>query len=378
MRPHFKRIISCGVLFLTLYPFVGCTREAPPPPEVIRAIKTITVEERATAQTRKFSGVIEPVDKSSLSFEVAGNVKDVNFDVGQEFKAGQIIATMDKLTFQLDLDAARAKLARAHAQLAEKEAEYNRYRKVNEESPGAVSQSSVDQTKAAFMSARENVRVATSELNLAQRDMQKTDLAAPFDGVIARRYVEPFQEVKRGDPVFDVFVEGAMEVATSIPETDIEGIFRGQACDIVFPMAPGTTYRGLVSDIGRLAEAANAFPVKVKILTVDPKLRPGMTAELTFRISEAAQQHAFLVPVSALLAGEAPQQGYVFVFDPTTSTVKRVLVKGATESVEGNRLMIAEGLQGGEIIAVAGVSFLEDGQKVKLMSPAKNDPEAKP
>jgi RND family efflux transporter MFP subunit len=234
----------------------------------------------------------------------------------------------------------------------------------------------VDQTKAAFMSARENVRVATSELNLAQRDMQKTELAAPFDGVIAKRYVEPFQEVKRGDPVFDVFVEGAMEVATSIPETDIEGIFHGQACEIVFPTAPGTIYRGLVTDIGRLAETANAFPVKVKILTVDPKLRPGMTAELTFRISEAAQQRAFLVPVTALAAGESPRQGYVFVFDPASTTVKRVPVKMA-RGAEDNRLMIAEGLQGGEIVAVAGVSFLEDGQKVKLMAPIKHDPEAK-
>jgi multidrug efflux system membrane fusion protein len=376
MEARLKPLLVITAVFLNLSVSAGCSREEAPPPEVIRAIKTITVTERATAQTRKFSGVIEPVDKSSLSFEVAGNVKEVNFDVGQEFKAGQVLATLDKLTFQLDLDAARAKLARAHAELAEKEAEYNRYQKVNEESPGAVSQSSVDQTKAAFMSARENVRVASSELNLAQRDMQKTALAAPFDGVIAKRYVEPFFEVKRGDPVFDVFVEGAMEVATSIPETDIEGIFRGQACDIVFPTAPGSVYRGLVSDIGRLAEAANAFPVKVKILTIDPKLRPGMTAELTFRISEAAQQRAFLVPVTALAAGAEPRKGYVFVFDPATSTVRRVPVK-VIPGAEDDRLMVSEGLAGGEIIAVAGVSFLEDGQKVKLMASVANASESK-
>jgi len=352
------------VVFLT-----ACGKEPPPPVERIRAIKTITVEERASGQVRQYSGVVEPVDKSSLSFEVSGNVKDVNVDVGDEITKDQVIATLDTQTFELDVEAAQANLRRARAQLTEKEAEYNRYRTVNEESPGAVSQSSVDQAQAAFESARENVSYAVSQLNLTRRDLKKTELKAPFDGVIAKRHVEPFFEVKRGDPIFDVFVEAAMDVATSIPETDIEGIYLGQSCDIVFPSDPGTVFKGVVSEIGRMAESANAFPVKVNILTSDTNLRPGMTAELSFKITEAAFQKAFLVPVSALSPGAEPSRGYVFIYDKATSTVQRQAVRGLG-AVVGNQVMITEGLEGGEIIAVAGVSFLEDGQKVKLMQPA--------
>jgi RND family efflux transporter MFP subunit len=355
-------------MLITFMGLTACQKEEPPQ-EVIRAIKTIKVEERASAQTRKFSGVIEPVDKSSLSFEVAGNVKEVKYETGEEITKDEIIATLDTRTFKLDVDAAEAKLRRARAQLAEKEAEYERYRKVNEESPGAVSQSSVDQAKAAFASARENVRVAASELDLAKRDLEKTDLIAPFDGVIAKRHVEPFFEVQRGDPIYDVFVEGAMEVASSIPETDIEGIYIGQNCRMAFPIDINQVYNGIVTEIGRVAGTANAFPVKIRILTIDPKLRPGMTAEITFQIAEADYQRAFLVPVSALVAGQESGRGYVFVFDDAAGTVKRVPVSGI-KSVEGNRLMVSEGLEGGEIIAVAGVSFLEDGQKVKLMEPS--------
>ncbi len=364
------RPIATALVILVLAALVACQKEAPPPKEVIRAIKTIKVEERARAQTRRFSGVIEPVDKSSLSFEVSGNVQDVNFDEGQEITEGEVIATLDPKTFKLDVDAAEAKLRRARAQLTEKDAEYQRYRKVNEESPGAVSMSEVDQAKAAFESARENVSVAVSELNLAKRDLTKTTLYAPFDGVIAVRHVEPFFEVRRGDPIYDVYIEGAMEVVSSIPETDIEGIFIGQNCRMVFPIASQQIYNGIVTDVGRVAGTANAFPVKIKILTVDPILRPGMTAEVTFQIKTAEQQRAFLVPIAALTAGKASKQGFVFVYDSETSTVKEVPVKGI-RSVEGNRLMVVEGLSGGEIIAVAGVSFLEDGQKVKLLDPAQ-------
>ena len=363
------RSIATVLLILSITALTACKKEAPPPKEVIRAIKTITVEERASGHTRKFSGVVEPVDKSSLSFEVDGNVKEVLFDVGQEITDGEVIATLDPKTFNLDLDAAKAKLRRARAQLTEKDAEYKRYRTVNEESPGAVSQSEVDQAKAAFESARENVSVALSELNLRNRDLTKTQLIAPFDGVIAVRHVEPFFEVKRGDPIYDAFIEGAMEVVSSIPETDIEGIYIGQRCRMVFPIASQQNYNGIVTDIGRAAGTGNAFPVKIKILTVDPLLRPGMTAEVTFQFKEAQHQNAFLVPVKAISPGEDAGRGYVFVFDPETSTVKRQPV-GGTGLVEGNQLMVTEGLAGGEIIAVAGVSFLEDGQKVKLLEPA--------
>ncbi len=365
-----SQILPTAMLILTLSALPACQKEAPPPKEVIRAIKTVKIEKRASGHTRRFSGVIERVDKSSLSFEVDGNVQEVLFDVGQEITEGQVIATLDPKTFNLDLDAAKAKLRRARAHLTEKDAEYKRYRTVNEESPGAVSQSEVDQAKAAFESARENVSVAVSELNLRNRDLTKTHLIAPFDGVIAVRHVEPFFEVKRGDPVYDAFIEGAMEVVSSIPETDIEGLYIGQRSRMVFPIASQQTYNGIVTDIGRAAGTGNAFPVKIKILTVDPLLRPGMTAEVTFQFKkEDAHQRAFLVPVMAIAPGDDPRHGYVFVFDPQTSTVKRQPVSG-TGLVEGNRLMVTEGLAGGEIIAVAGVSFLEDGQKVKLLEPA--------
>ncbi|MDJ0887484.1 MAG: efflux RND transporter periplasmic adaptor subunit [Desulfobacterales bacterium] len=365
---HF-RFTGTILLILAVTAITSCRQETPPPKEVIRAIKTITVEEKASGQIRRFSGVIEPVDKSSLSFEVDGNVKDVLYEAGQEITEGEVIATLDPKTFKLDVDAAEARLRRERAQLAEKKAEYERYRKVNQESPGAVSQSEVDTAKASFETARENVSVAISELNQFQRDLTKTNLFAPFDGVIAKRHVEPFFEVKRGDPIYDVFVEGGMEVASSIPETDIEGIYIGQRCDLVFPIDAAQVYKGIVTEIGRVASTANAFPVKAKILTMDPKLRPGMTAEVTFQIAKADHRRAFLVPVSAIFAGSESQKGHVFVYDPESSTVKRRHVQGLKE-VEGNRLMVAQGLEGGEIIAVAGVSFLEDGQKVKLLEPA--------
>lgn len=235
-----KGSVQSMVMALSL---AGCRKEEPPPAERVRAIKTITVEERGASQTRRYSGVVEAVDKSSLSFEVPGNVKDVNVDVGDEIAKGQVIATLDTQTFNLDVEAAQVALRRARAQLKEKEANYQRYKSVNEESPGAVSQSSVDEAEAAFMSARENVTYTRSQLNLKQRDLTKTELIAPFDGVVAKRYVEPFFEVKRGDPIFDVFAEGEWRLPPASLRPTSKGYIRARAAISSFPSMPALPTR---------------------------------------------------------------------------------------------------------------------------------------
>ena len=125
---------------------------------------------------------------------------------------------------------------------------------------------------------------------------------------------------------------------------------------------------GIVSALGRPLSIIRESLVD----NPDLALRPGMTAEVTFQIKEAQHQNAFLVPVVAIAPGYNSRRGYVYVFDPQTSTVKRQPVSGPG-IVEDNRLMVTEGLAGGEIIAVAGVSFLEDGQKVKLLDKSLDD-----
>ena len=72
------------------------------------------------------------------------------------------------------------------------------------------------------------------------------------------------------------------------------------------------------------------------------------------------------MPVSAIAAGDGPGQGFVFVFDQESSTVKKMAI--SAKGVQDNRVNITEGVAPGDVIAVAGVSFLRDGQQVKLMS----------
>jgi RND family efflux transporter MFP subunit len=347
---------------------VAACREAPPPPvERIRAIKTTKVTEQASGKIREFSGVVEAADSSSISFEVSGNVREVRVDVGDKIKKGQVLARLDARTYNLNVKAAEAGAGRAKVELADKRNDLDRFQRINKQDPGAVSQAALDNSQAAVDGAIKNVQFAKSQLKLAQRDLEKTVLRAPFDGVIADRHVDPFAEVKRGQKLFDVYENTGMEVAISIPEDVIEDIYMGQKGSIRFAVIVDKTYHGTVTEISKVAGTANAFPIKLTVEDVDARIRPGMTARVSLELKDTDEESAYLIPVSAIAQRGDSTKGFVFVYDPASSTVKRTPVEGT--SVRRNDVVISGGLKAGDIIAVAGVSFLEDGQKVKLLEP---------
>ncbi len=341
----------------------ACEEEPRQVIEQVRAIKTITVTEVASGQVRKYSGIVQATDTSALSFEVGGNVKEVKVNLGSRVKKGQVLAVLDKQPYMLGVQAAEAALSKSQADREKDKLEYHRKKTLYEKE--WVAKSAYDQALAAYESAKSAVKYSTSQLNLAKRDLRKTVIYAPFNGVIAKKAVEPHVQVRPGQKLFEINAEGALEVAIDIPETVISQVTVGTPVSVAFPTEQGAFLKGRVTEVGKVAGQANAFPVKVSLIDPPAKLRSGMTAEATFTFSEEGEESGYLIPLSAIAPGEETRQGYVFVYEPQTSTVRKTRVRA--RDVRENLVIIREGLKAGDIIAVAGVSFLYDDQKVKLM-----------
>jgi RND family efflux transporter MFP subunit len=344
----------------------ACEKEVVEPPERIRAVKTIVVAERASGQMRKFPGTVQPVDTSSISFEVTGLVREINVSRGDKIKDGQVLAVLDKKPFELNVESAKAALSRAQARLTEKKSGYDRERRIQSQDPGATTQKAVDQARAAYESTRQNVSYSRAQLDLAKRDLAKTELRSPFDGVVSARHIEPFEEVSRGKPVLELFVEGAMEVAVGVPESMIGDVHVGLRGEVRLPNRPDDVYHAVVSEVGSAATSANAFPVEANIQNADVYVRPGMTAELSLLFARGGEEVAYLVPLQSMAPGLPKAERFVYVFDPDSSTVRKTIVEG--RGVIGDQVIITAGIEPGDVIVVAGVPFLRDGQEVKLMS----------
>jgi len=337
------------------------------PEQRIRPVKTILVAERASGQLRKFPGKVEPLDSSSLSFEVSGLVQEVLVDGGDRFEKGQALAVLDKQQFELNVEAARAALSRAEAQNSERQSAYDRQLRMQAQDAGATTQRAIDQARASYESTRESISYSRAQLSLAKRDLQSTELRAPYAGVVSAKQVEPSEQVSRGQPVFDVFVEGAMEAAVSVPENMIGGVYIGLKGEVRLPNQPEVAYAAVVSRVGSAATSANAFPVDATILAADELVRPGMTAELTLMFAfEDDDRSGYLVPIQAVAPGLAIDDRHIYLFDPDTSSVRKTAVQA--KGLVGNQIIITAGVSPGDVVVVAGVPFLRDGQQVKLMN----------
>ena len=163
-----------------------------------------------------------------------------------------------------------------------------------------------------------------------------------------------------------VYAQGAMQVAVSIPEQMIGGVSPGLVGQVILANQPNDPYQAVVSEVGSAATTANAFPVTALISDAGQRVRPGMTAELSLVFSSGTTETAYLLPVQAILPTIDENESHVFIFDTQTSTVSKKAVE-SKGVILGNQVIVTQGIASGDIIVVAGVPFLRDGQEVKLL-----------
>jgi len=354
------------ILLISALALLGCTEKKEQEAPIIRPIAWTTVKTSNFEQVRTLSGIIAPVEDARLSFEVNGKVESVSVKLGETVKKGQVLAQLNQLTFKLSYESATAQLKQAQASYQEAKNEFERYRQLSEQ--GLVSQSGFDNSRAAFESTKSAVDVAKAQLNIANKNLQDSKLLAPYDGIITKRLIEPSQQVAAGQSVFEIEGQHGLEVHVMVPETIIRDLSQDMKLDAHFPVLPGLVISGHITEIGTRAESANAFPVTVVLDEENKALRAGMTAEVAFVFAGIGRTGftgpSIRVPVTALGA-DIEQKAYVYVFNKGTSKITKRYVQ--TENIINNEVYISSGLQDDEIIAVAGVAFLRDGQQVTLL-----------
>jgi RND family efflux transporter MFP subunit len=332
--------------------------------ERVRAIKPYHVVEPAGGDVRRYSGTIKASNTSALSFAVAGTVQTVAVKQGDRVTKGQVLATLDPKPFQLNVQAAKAEQATARAEVQNQKAELSRQRQLFDK--GWVAKAAMDNAQTAFESADEQLNLARSRLGLEERDLAKTKLRAPFDGVVAKRDIEPFVEVDQGKSIFQIDSKGAYEVELEIPDNLIGRLTVGAPVRIEARAVAGCGCTARVTEIGAVSGAANAVTVTAGILEGPANLLPGTAVEASIILSDNGGARGFMIPLVAVAPGDESAKGYVFKFDSDSGTVRKTPIHGEG-NVNGNLIGATKGVSAGDIIAAAGVSFLRDGQRVKLM-----------
>lgn len=358
-----KSLFIAGLIALT-----GCEEEAVVAEAPIRAIKTHMVSERAGEQSRRISGITEASVVTDLAFESSGRMTEILVDVGDAVSKDQIVARLDPETFNLRISTSRSQLVDARAKLTDANSKFKQQEELLKQ--GFTTKTSYDTALANRNSAESNVQVAQSQLKLSERDLDKAILKSPFDGLVTAKYAERFSEVSPGQKIVQISANGDTKVNSNVPEGLVRRLVPGQKVSVFFPTLSDVEVHGHITQIGARATQTNSFPVTIVLERSELNLRSGLTAEVLFAFKTEATGKAFLLPLGAILPTAEEGKANVFVFDETEGVVRKRDV--TVLNVSGNDLEVSGDIAEGDIVASAGVSFLIDGMKVKLLeTPAK-------
>jgi membrane fusion protein (multidrug efflux system) len=330
----------------------GAPKGAPPgaggpPPTTVAVVKVANAK---LPQTITAVGSLRSDESITVRPEVAGRISAILFQEGQRVTKGAPLVKLDP-----SINAADVQQARANLKLAQ--SKYDR---------------AVDLAKSNFISgqardeAENNLRVAEAAVQLAEAKLAKTEIVAPFSGIIGLRSISVGDYVKEGQDMVNLESIDPLKVDFRVPEVYLRQVQVGQALQVTLDALRGDKgYEGRVLAINPLVDAAGrSIVIRAQVKNQDAALRPGMFARV--RLLTSAQQDVLVVPEQVIV----PQGEEQFVFRVVDG--KAVRVKVVTGQRRDALVEVVSGLNAGDVVVSAGQLKLRDGAPVSVIEPAAN------
>ena len=326
---------------------------------MVEAVKVMTT---SLPQTLTAVGSLRSDESVVVRPEVAGRVSAILFKEGQRVPKDAPLVRLDTAINDADVRQARANYTLAKSK-------YER---------------AIDLQKQNFISAQardeaeNNFKVAEAALALAEAKFAKTEIHAPFTGVIGLRSVSVGDYVKEGADMVNLEAIDPLKVDFRIPEIYFAQIRVGQPLEIALDAIAGRTFTGQVYAVNPLVDAAGrSVVVRAVVRNPDTTLRPGMFARV--RLITRDERDAMIVPEQALV----PQGQEQYIFRVVDGRAQRVKVEvGQRRDAKAE---IVQGLEPQDVVVTAGQLKLRDGIEVKVSrvdagnaQPAKADDAASP
>ncbi|MGZ8136708.1 MAG: efflux RND transporter periplasmic adaptor subunit [Methylococcaceae bacterium] len=335
--------------------------------KTVRPIKLMTVGSALTGQTRKLPGTVRATARVDLAFQVAGPLTELPVREGQRVKKGDLLARIDPQDYETSLRNAKGNIAKAKASVDYAVAEYKRYLNVKATDAGAVSDSMVSLKYTAQSVARADLQSAEAGLAAAEDQLKYTQLRAPFSGVIARKYVDNYQEVTVKEPILSLQNMTDVEVLIDVPESMMTPIRKAKPRMFAdFAADPSRRFELQIKEVALLADSLTQTYQVVLVMPAPTGIRilPGMTATVSIEFaSMPVDESSMIAPAIAVWADDAGHP-MVWVVDSKTMAVhRRAVTTGDLTGIDS--IKVTQGLNPEEVIAISGVSKLEEGQIVR-------------
>jgi len=353
----FLFISASFIIFSMAFSISGCgkKKEEVEVKEVVRPVKLLTIEGKGSSKVIKYPGRVRASERVDLAFQVAGPLIELPVTEGQNVKKGDIVARILPRDFETEI-------AKAKARALDAEQQYLRYRDLYVKK---------QVSKADFDKYKSQADIARARQKEAEDTLSDTYLRAPFTGVIAKRYVENFEDVQAKAPIVSIQDISEVEVLVDVPESVMITLKQeGKKIAVAeFAAAPGKQYPLTLKEFSTEADP-RTLTYQVTLLMTQPEditVLPGMTANVVSTTktgqTETEITTNIVIPAAAVFADETGTS-HVWIADRDTMTVHNREVK--TGSLTGAaEILVISGIEPGETIAITGVTQLRENMKVR-------------
>ncbi|WP_055137036.1 efflux RND transporter periplasmic adaptor subunit [Pseudomonas corrugata] len=350
--PRNKLFVCLGLCAL----LVGCGDEkigekALPRVFVQQAVPT----EYAASVT--LTGDIQARVQTDLSFRVGGKIIERKVDVGDRVSARQVLARLDPRDLQTNADSAEAQVAAEQARVKQSAAAFVRQQKLLPK--GYTSQSEYDAAQAQLRSSQSALTAAQAQLANAREQLSYTALIAEAPGIVTARQAEVGQVVQATEPIFSLARDGERDAVFNIYESLLRESPPDPAIVISLLDNPAIQTTGKVREITPAVSAeTGTVKVKVSLNELPEGMHLGSVVSAT---AKSAGKTAVELPWSALTKDLS--EPAVWVLDGEGRAQLRTVTVGRYLT---GKVIISDGLKGGETVVTAGGQLLHPGVRVEI------------
>jgi len=241
-------------------------------------------------------GVIEAINQSTLSAQVSGRIKEINFDVDDRVNAGEVIVRIRDNEYRARLQRNRASLAEAKANLKDAQQEFKRAEELIEKK--LISKANFDKAKTVLTASEARVAASRALVTESQEQLDNTVIRAPYSGVVVARHIELGETTYVGQKIMTGYAPEFLRVNVNVPQSLISAVRQHRSARVIL-LENNISIATENLTIFPYANAENhSFQLRADLHESAQAIFPGMLVKVAFIVG---QRQRLMIPVDSLV-----------------------------------------------------------------------------
>jgi RND family efflux transporter MFP subunit len=365
------RIVCIALLAVALLPvWHEITVHAKPQLAPMPAVRASAVAVARVTREDLYNEVTIPAEfrpylKVELHAKVSGYVDRINVDIGDQVKAGQLLARLEVPELRDELARAKAAEQRAEADYKDAHLVYTRLLAVDKAHPNLVAQQELDAAEAKDGTAEAAIVGAKAEVQRDQTLLAYTHITAPFDGVITHRYADPGSLIQAGTasdtqsmPLVCLSDNYRLRLDFPVSVAYVKDIQLGDQVEVRVESLKGKPFTGTISrSTQKVDEDTRTMIMEIEVPNPKLELVPGMYATVVLKVERRPQ--ALAIPTEAI---STDKKTSVYVVNREQEIEERLVTLGMETP---GKYEVLAGLKESELVMIGSRSQVKPGQKVE-------------